>query len=32
MVKEFDGGSALLEQWLRNKSTIEFMGGEDVQP
>jgi len=26
MVKNFDGGNALIEQWLRNKNTIEFMG------
>jgi len=26
MVKNFDGGSALIEQWLRNKDTIEFLG------
>ena len=26
MVKSFDGGSALIEQWLRNKDTIEFLG------
>lgn len=25
MVKTFDGGSALIEQWLRNKDTIEFL-------
>ncbi len=25
MVKNFDGGSALIEQWLRNKDTIEFL-------
>ncbi len=24
-VKNFDGGSALIEQWLRNKDTIEFL-------
>ncbi|MCD4790399.1 MAG: KilA-N domain-containing protein [Bacteroidales bacterium] len=26
MVKNFDGGSSLIEQWLRNKDTIEFLG------
>lgn len=26
MVKNFEGGSALIEQWLRNKNTIEFLG------
>jgi hypothetical protein len=26
MVKNFDGGNALIEQWMRNKNTIEFMG------
>jgi hypothetical protein len=26
MVKNFEGGSALIEQWLRNKDTIEFLG------
>jgi hypothetical protein len=25
MVKKFDGGNALIEQWLRNKNTIEFL-------
>ena len=25
MVKDFEGGSALIEQWLRNKDTIEFL-------
>ncbi|HNY45089.1 MAG TPA: KilA-N domain-containing protein, partial [Bacteroidales bacterium] len=25
MVKNFEGGSALIEQWLRNKDTIEFL-------
>jgi hypothetical protein len=25
MVKGFEGGSALIEQWLRNKDTIEFL-------
>ncbi len=25
MVKDFDGGTALIEQWLRNKDTIEFL-------
>ena len=26
MTKAFEGGSALIEQWLRNKDTIEFLG------
>ncbi len=26
MTKNFDGGSALIEQWLRNKDTIIFIG------
>ncbi|KAA5548090.1 KilA-N domain-containing protein [Adhaeribacter rhizoryzae] len=26
MVKSFDGGAALIEQWLRNKNTVEFLG------
>ncbi|RTL02000.1 MAG: KilA-N domain-containing protein [Proteobacteria bacterium] len=26
MAKGFDGGVALIEQWLRNKDTIEFLG------
>ena len=26
MVKNFDGGNALIEQWLRNKDTVEFLG------
>ncbi len=26
MVKKFEGGNALIEQWLRNKNTIEFLG------
>lgn len=26
MAKGFDGGLALIEQWLRNKDTIEFLG------
>ena len=26
MAKGFDGGGALIEQWLRNKDTIEFLG------
>lgn len=26
MTKNFDGGSALIEQWLRNKDTILFLG------
>ena len=25
MVKNFEGNSALIEQWLRNKDTIEFL-------
>ena len=25
MVKNFDGGNALIEQWLRNKDSIEFL-------
>ena len=26
MVKDIDNGSALIEKWLRNKNTIEFLG------
>jgi len=26
MTSKFDGGSALIEQWLRNKDTVEFLG------
>lgn len=26
MTTKFEGGSALIEQWLRNKDTIEFLG------
>ena len=26
MVKNFDGGNALIEQWLRNKDSVEFLG------
>ena len=26
MVKNFDGGSALLEQWLKNNDTVLFLG------
>lgn len=26
MVSKFDGGSALIESWLRNKDTVEFIG------
>ncbi len=26
MVKDFDGGSALIEQWLKNKDTVLFLG------
>ncbi|MFW5805731.1 MAG: KilA-N domain-containing protein [Bacteroidales bacterium] len=26
MVKNFEGGNALIEQWLRNKDTVEFLG------
>lgn len=26
MVKKFDGGSALIEQWLKNKDTVLFLG------
>ena len=26
MVKNFDGGSALIEQWLKNKDTVLFIG------
>ncbi|NOR48633.1 MAG: KilA-N domain-containing protein [Methanosarcinaceae archaeon] len=26
MVQNFDGGSALIEQWLRNKDTVLFLG------
>ncbi len=26
-VKNFDGGSALIEQWLKNKDTVPFLSG-----
>ncbi|MBN2754467.1 MAG: KilA-N domain-containing protein [Candidatus Goldbacteria bacterium] len=26
MVKNFDGGLSLIEKWLRNKNTLEFLG------
>ena len=26
MVRDIENGSALIEQWLRNKNTIEFLG------
>jgi len=26
MVRNFEGGSPLIEQWLRNKDTVEFLG------
>jgi len=26
MVRNFEGGNALIEQWLRNKDTVEFLG------
>lgn len=26
MVRSFEGGSALIEQWLKNKDTVLFMG------
>ena len=26
MVSRFDGGSALIEQWLKNKDTVLFLG------
>ncbi|MCB0818828.1 MAG: KilA-N domain-containing protein, partial [Flavobacteriales bacterium] len=26
MVQGFEGGSALIEQWLRNKDTVLFLG------
>ena len=26
MTKSFEGGSALIEQWIRNKDTIVFLG------
>lgn len=25
MVKSFEGGNSLIEQWLRNKDTVEFL-------
>ena len=32
MVKNVENGLALVEKWLRNKNTIEFMGmGRNVQ-
>ena len=31
MVKGLDNGLALIEKWLRNKNTIEFLGiGEEI--
>ena len=27
MVKNFEGGSALIEQWLRNKDTVLLLAG-----
>jgi hypothetical protein len=27
MVRNFEGGSALIEQWLKNKDTVLFLGG-----
>lgn len=27
MVRNFKGGSALIEQWLKNKDTVLFLGG-----
>jgi len=33
MVKGFDGGNALIEQWLKNKDTVLFLAvGADPQP
>ncbi len=29
MVSGFEGGSTLIEAWLRNKNTIEFLGVGD---
>jgi len=26
ITKRFDGGPALIENWLRNKNTVEFLG------
>ena len=26
MTKSFEGGSSLIENWLRNKNTVEFLG------
>ena len=26
MVSKFDGGGSLIESWLRNKDTVEFLG------
>lgn len=26
MIRNFDGGSALIEQWLKNKDTVLFLG------
>ncbi|MDR3672007.1 MAG: KilA-N domain-containing protein [Holophaga sp.] len=26
MVRNFDGGSALIEQWMKNKDTVLFLG------
>ena len=26
MVRKVDNGSALIEKWLRNKNTVEFLG------
>ena len=30
MVKNFDGGSALIENWLKNKDTVLFLGAWEL--
>ena len=30
MVREVENGSALIEKWLRNKNTIEFLGTSKI--
>ncbi len=32
MVRSFEDGLSLIEKWLRNKNTIEFLGICDNQP
>lgn len=32
MVRKIDNGPALIEKWLRNKNTIEFLGTREEIP